>query len=88
VPTTVAFHPERQRGYFPTLPELLMAGAYISLAFLCFGLAVKFFAVLPGDTHGWKNKFRVIRLPQWPWTRHHDIRSESRPNTNPEGEPA
>jgi Ni/Fe-hydrogenase subunit HybB-like protein len=88
VPTTVAFHPELQRGYFPTLPELLMAGAYVSLAFLCFGLAVKFFAVLPGDAHGWNNNFRLIRLPQWPWTQHLDFRAKRPPDTHPEGEPA
>jgi len=82
VPTTVAFHPERQRGYFPTPPELLMAAGYIALAFLGFGLAVKFFAVLPGDTHGWNNKFRSLRLPRWA------NRHEGNPLPGAEGETA
>jgi Ni/Fe-hydrogenase subunit HybB-like protein len=64
VPTTIAYRPELRSSYFPTLPELLMAGAYVSLAIVGFGLAVKYFAVLPGDTSNWNNTFRALRLPR------------------------
>ena len=62
VPTTIAYHPERHSIYFPTVPELLIGAAYISVAIVGFGLAVKYFAVLPGDSGGWDHIFRPLRL--------------------------
>jgi Ni/Fe-hydrogenase subunit HybB-like protein len=71
VPTTIAYHPERHSIYFPTVPELLIGAAYISLAIVGFGLAVKYLAVLPGDTGSWNHRFRSL--------------PSRRPATRPEG---
>ena len=71
IPTTIAFDPARKASYFPSLPEVIMALGYISVGIVGFGLAVKFFAVLPGDDQDWNHVFRPIALPanwmQWPW---------------------
>jgi hypothetical protein len=42
------------------VPELLMAAGYISLGIVTFALAVKYFAVLPGDDRDWNHIFRPI----------------------------
>jgi len=62
IPTTIAYAPARKAVYFPSLPELLMTVGYISLGIAAFGLAVKYFAVLPGDIEDWNHMFRVVRL--------------------------
>jgi len=61
VPTTIAFAPARRASYFPNLPELLMTVGYISLGILAFGLAVKYFAVLPGEIEDWNYMLRHVR---------------------------
>ncbi len=61
VPTTIAFTPARNASYFPSLPEVLMAVGYISLGITAFAVAVKYFAVLPGDVEDWNYKFRPVR---------------------------
>jgi Ni/Fe-hydrogenase subunit HybB-like protein len=61
IPTTIAFNPGRQASYFPNLPEVLMALGYIALAVVAFGLAVKYFAVLPAETAEWNYMFRRLR---------------------------
>jgi Ni/Fe-hydrogenase subunit HybB-like protein len=66
IPTTIAFDPARRASYFPSLPEVIMTLGYISLGILGFGLAVKFFAVLPGDDHDWNHIFRPIGRIAWP----------------------
>jgi hypothetical protein len=40
-----------------------MAAGYISLGIVAFILAVKYFAVLPGDTACWENTFKPIQIP-------------------------
>lgn len=60
IPTTIAFDPARKASYFPSLPEVVISLGYISLGIVGFGLAVKFFAVLPGDDHDWNHVFRPI----------------------------
>jgi len=62
IPTTIAFAPAHKAVYFPSLPELLMTIGYISLGIMAFALAVKYFAVLPGDVEDWNHMFRVMRL--------------------------
>jgi Ni/Fe-hydrogenase subunit HybB-like protein len=61
VPTTIAFAPAPNAVYFPNVPELLMAIGYISLGIVAFTLAVKYFAVLPGDIKDWNYMFRLMR---------------------------
>ena len=61
IPTTIAFFPARRASYFPSTPELLMTIGYISLGIAAFGLAVKYFAVLPGEIKDWNFMFRVVR---------------------------
>jgi Ni/Fe-hydrogenase subunit HybB-like protein len=61
VPTTIAFNPGRQASYFPALPEVLMTVGYIALAIAGFGLAVKYFAVLPAEIEEWSYMFRRLR---------------------------
>jgi len=56
--TTIAFIPAHRARYFPALPEVLMAIGYISLGIVGFLLAVKYFAVLPGDIKDWNHMFR------------------------------
>jgi Ni/Fe-hydrogenase subunit HybB-like protein len=53
IPTTVAFAPARQATYFPTAPELLMTIGYMSAGVVAFGVAVRYFAVLPGNINDW-----------------------------------
>ena len=62
IPTTIAFAPAHKAVYFPSLPELLMTLGYISLGIVGFAVAVKYFAVLPGDMEDWNHMFRVVRL--------------------------
>ena len=59
VPTTVAFTPTGKASYFPSLPELLMTIGYISLGIVAFRLAIKYFAVLPGDIAEWNYMFKA-----------------------------
>ena len=61
VPTTIAFAPALHAVYFPNVPELLMTIGYISLGVVGFALAVKYFAVLPGDIEEWNYMFRLVR---------------------------
>lgn len=61
VPTTVAFQPGRATSYFPTLPEILMTLGYVSLGIAAFGVAVKCFAVLPGEIAEWRYVHRLAR---------------------------
>jgi Ni/Fe-hydrogenase subunit HybB-like protein len=61
VPTTVAFNPGRYSSYFPALPEVLMTVGYIALGVVGCDLAVKYFAVLPGDIAEWNYMFRLVR---------------------------
>jgi Ni/Fe-hydrogenase subunit HybB-like protein len=61
VPTTIAFHPAARSSYFPSVPELLITVGYIALAIVAFGLAVKYFAVLPGEITALKHMFRLLR---------------------------
>lgn len=86
IPTTIAFDPARKASYFPSLPEVFISLGYISAGIVGFGLAVKFFAVLPGDDHDWNHIFRPIALPvRWlTWPRqapHEDIPSKSKGET-------
>ena len=61
VPTTIAYIPARTASYFPSVPELLMSIGYIALGIVGFGLAVKYFAVLPGEIKDWNYMFRLVR---------------------------
>src|SRR5271165_1756775 len=61
VPTTIAYAPARNTSYFPNLPELLMTVGYIALGIVAFDLAVKYFAVLPGEIEEWNHMFRLVR---------------------------
>jgi Ni/Fe-hydrogenase subunit HybB-like protein len=61
IPTTIAFAPAHNARYFPSLPELVMAIGYISLAIAAFGLAIKYFAILPGEIQDWNHMFRLVR---------------------------
>jgi len=53
IPTTVAFSPARSASYFPSAPELLMTIGYLALGVVAFGIAVRYFAVLPGEVSDW-----------------------------------
>src|SRR5271166_5130804 len=61
IPTTIAFFPAHHASYFPSTPELLMTIGYISLGIAAFGIAVKCFAVLPGEIKDWNYMFRLVR---------------------------
>jgi len=61
IPTTIAFFPARNTSYFPSTAEWLMTVGYISLGIVAFSLAVKYFAVLPGEIKDWNYMFRLIR---------------------------
>jgi Ni/Fe-hydrogenase subunit HybB-like protein len=61
VPTTIAFNPGNHSVYFPALPELLMTIGYISLGIVGFGLAVKYFAILPGEVTDWNYMFSLAK---------------------------
>ena len=58
IPTTIAFHPAPEASYFPSVPEFLIALGYIALAIFAFLVAVKYFAILPGDLAEWNYMFR------------------------------
>lgn len=58
IPTTIAYMPAHRASYFPSLPEVLMAIGYIALGIMAFLLAVKYFAVLPGEIRDWNYMFR------------------------------
>jgi Ni/Fe-hydrogenase subunit HybB-like protein len=60
VPTTVAFSPANRAMYFPSTPELLISIGYISLVLAVFGIAVKYFAVLPGELREWNQMSQVF----------------------------
>lgn len=62
VPTTIAFNTGRASTYFPSLPEVLMTVGYIALAITGFGLAVKYFAVLPGEIEEWHYMSKLARF--------------------------
>jgi Ni/Fe-hydrogenase subunit HybB-like protein len=68
VPTTIAYGPGRNASYFPNLPELLMSLGYIALAIVAFSLAVKYFAVLPGEIKEWNYVFRLAGWRRAPIT--------------------
>lgn len=61
VPTIIAFNPGRNSTYFPAVPELLMTIGYISLGIVAFRLAVKYFAILPGEIKDWNEMFTLER---------------------------
>ena len=61
IPTTIAYMPARKASYFPALPELLMSVGYIALGIAAFGLAVKYFAILPGEIKDWHYMFKLVR---------------------------
>jgi len=60
IPTSIAYIPAHRASYFPSLPEVLMAIGYIALGIVAFLLAVKYFAVLPGEIKDWNYIFRPI----------------------------
>jgi Ni/Fe-hydrogenase subunit HybB-like protein len=60
IPTSIAYIPAHRASYFPSLPEVLMAIGYIALGIMAFLLAVKYFAVLPGEIKDWNYMFRPI----------------------------
>jgi len=62
-PTTIALR-STSGSYFPALPEILMALGYIALAILGFGIAVRYFAVLPAETEEWHYMFRLAGQPE------------------------
>jgi len=62
IPTTIAFTPAHRTLYFPSVPEVLMSMGYIALGIVAFGLAVKYFAVLPGAVADWN---QMSRLGHW-----------------------
>jgi len=64
IPTSIAYIPAHRASYFPSLPEVLMAIGYIALGIVAFLLAVKYFAVLPGEIKDWNYMFRLL-----PWRR-------------------
>jgi len=61
IPTTIAFKPAVNSRYFPSVPELLMTIGYISLGIVAFRLAVKYFAILPGEIKDWNEMFTIER---------------------------
>jgi Ni/Fe-hydrogenase subunit HybB-like protein len=63
-PTSLVYFPASQSRYFPSVLELLMTIGYIAFGIVAFGLAVKYFAVLPGETKQWKKTFRPMRWPR------------------------
>jgi len=60
IPTSIAYIPARNAIYFPSVPELLMSFGYIALGIVGFALAVKYFAVLPGEIDDWNYMFRLL----------------------------
>jgi Ni/Fe-hydrogenase subunit HybB-like protein len=64
IPTSIAYIPAHRASYFPSLPEVLMAIGYIALGIMVFLLAVKYFAVLPGEIKDWNYMFRPISKRQ------------------------
>jgi Ni/Fe-hydrogenase subunit HybB-like protein len=58
IPTSIAYRPAYSTGYFPSVPELMMAVGYISLGTVAFVLAINYFAVLPGEASTWNHAFR------------------------------
>jgi hypothetical protein len=60
-----------------------MTLGYISLGIVGFGLAVKFFAVLPGDDHNWNHIFQPMGRIAWPTKWHSQWQKDAR---KPKGE--
>jgi hypothetical protein len=60
IPTSIAYIPAHRASYFPSLPEVLMAIGYIALGIVAFILAVKYFAVLPGEIKEWNYIFKAV----------------------------
>ena len=60
IPTTIAFSPAHSAIYFPSTPELLISIGYISLVIAVFGVAVKYFAVLPGELSDWNQMSKIF----------------------------
>jgi Ni/Fe-hydrogenase subunit HybB-like protein len=58
IPTSIAYMPAYSTSYFPSVPEVVMAVGYIALGSLAFVLAIKYFAVLPGEASSWDHTFR------------------------------
>jgi Ni/Fe-hydrogenase subunit HybB-like protein len=57
VPTTIAFDPGGNYGYFPALPEVLMTAGFVSAGIVGFMVAVRWFAILPGRLSQWPRAF-------------------------------
>jgi hypothetical protein len=72
IPTTIAFTPAHRAIYFPSLPEVLMSIGYIALGIVAFGLAVKYFAVLPGAIEDWNQMSRLVHWRRPEGTRRRD----------------
>lgn len=66
IPTSIAFHPAPGSVYFPSVRELLISVGYIALAILGFELAVKYFAILPGNMEEWNHMFKRLRKTRQP----------------------
>jgi Ni/Fe-hydrogenase subunit HybB-like protein len=64
IPTSIAYMPARSSGYFPSVPELMMAVGYIALGTVAFVFAINYFAVLPGEASEWDHTFRPIPWPR------------------------
>jgi Ni/Fe-hydrogenase subunit HybB-like protein len=64
IPTSIAYMPAHSTGYFPSVPELVMAVGYIALGSAAFVLAINYFAILPGDSASWDHTFRPFT---WRW---------------------
>jgi Ni/Fe-hydrogenase subunit HybB-like protein len=60
IPTTVAFSPASRASYFPSAPELLISIGYMSLGVVAFGIAVRYFAVLPGEVSDWNRMSQLF----------------------------
>jgi Ni/Fe-hydrogenase subunit HybB-like protein len=58
IPTSIAYRPLHSTGYFPSVPELIIAVGYIALGTAAFALAINYFAILPGEADSWDHSFR------------------------------
>jgi len=58
IPTTIAYRPAHSTGYFPSVPELAIGAGYVALGVAAFGLAIHYFAILPGEASSWDHSFR------------------------------
>jgi len=58
IPTSIAYRPLHSTGYFPSVPELIIAVGYIALGTAAFTFAINYFAILPGEADSWDHSFR------------------------------